>query len=200
MPITADLGRRLTDLNHGLLRSAFTGQANAILVHPRLRVLETHELHLNAPRFRNAQARWLALPPLARLAWAKERRVAHAARLDLPGNGTILVANLHATAYRPDARLADAELFRVAVWVDALAGPAEATVLTGDFNVFRRRSWTLRDLFSDEWGFAGGGGPSVDYVLARRIPISDVQAWTPERRVRDGRTLSDHTPIEARVG
>jgi hypothetical protein len=37
-------------------------------------------------------------------------------------------------------------------------------------------------------------------VLARRSPISGVHAWTPERRVRDGLTLSDHTPIEARVG
>jgi endonuclease/exonuclease/phosphatase family metal-dependent hydrolase len=112
----------------------------------------------------------------------------------------MLVANLHATAYRPDNRLADAELFRAAVWVDALAGPDEPTVLAGDFNVFRRSSWTLRDLLSDAWGFAGGGGPSVDYVLARRVPIADVRAWTPERRVRDGRTLSDHTPIEAHVG
>ena len=167
---------------------------------PELRVLETHELQLTAPRFRNAQARWLRLPPIARLAWAKERRVAHAARVALPDGGTILVANLHATAYRPDGRLADAELFRAAVWVDALAGPDEPTILAGDFNVFRGSSWTLRDLFSDEWGFAGGGGPSVDYVLARRIPVADVHAWTPERRVRDGRTLSDHTPIEARVG
>ena len=200
IPIGADVGRRLTDLDPGLLRSAFTGQANAVLVAPDLRVLETHELHLNAPRFRAAQARWLRLPPIARLAWAKERRVAHAARVSLPEGGTMLVANLHATAYRPDGRLADAELFRAAVWVDALAGPDEPTILAGDFNVFRRSSWTLRDLLSDDWGFAGGGGPSVDYVLARRIPISGVQAWTPERRVRDGLTLSDHTPIEARVG
>jgi len=171
-----------------------------VLVGEGVRVLETHELQLNAPRFRDAQARWLRLPLIARLAWAKERRVAHAVRVGLPDGGTMLVANLHATAYRPDARLADSELFRAAVWVDALAGPDEPTILAGDFNVFRRSSWTLRDLLSDTWGFAGGGGPSVDYVLARRTPIADVHAWTPERRVRDGRTLSDHTPIEALVG
>jgi endonuclease/exonuclease/phosphatase family metal-dependent hydrolase len=200
IPIGADLGRRLTDLNAGLFRSAFSGQANAVLVGQSLRVLETHELQLNAPRFRDAQARWLRLPLIARLAWAKERRVAHAVRVGLPDGGTMLVANLHATAYRPDNRLADAELFRAAVWVDALAGPDEPTILAGDFNVFRRSSWTLRDLLSDTWGFAGGGGPSVDYVLARRTPIADVLAWTPERRVHGGRTLSDHTPIEAHVG
>jgi endonuclease/exonuclease/phosphatase family metal-dependent hydrolase len=200
VPITADLGRRLTDLNTGLLRSAFSGQANAILVTPGLRVLETFELPLNPPRFREAQARWLRLPLLARLAWAKEGRAAHAVRIAHPGGGATLVANVHATAYRPDARLADAELLRAAVWVDALAAPDEPTVLAGDFNLFRRRSWTLQDLLSDEWGFAGGGGPSVDYVLARRAPIAEVTAWTPERRVVAGRTLSDHTPIEAVVG
>lgn len=200
IPITAELGRRLTDFHHGLLRSAFTGQANAILVRPGLRVVDTHEVVLNAPRFREAQARWLGLPLLARLAWAKERRVAHAVRVVLPGGGTLLVANLHATAYRPDARLADAELFRAAAWVDALAGPDEPTILAGDFNVFRRRSWTLRDLLGDAWGFAGEGGPSVDYVLARRLPVARVTAWPPGRRERDGRVLSDHTPVEAVVG
>ncbi len=102
-----------------------------MLVGPGLRVLETHELQLNAPRFRDAQARWLRLPLIARLAWAKERRVAHAVRVGLPDGGTMLVANLHATAYRPDGRLADAELFRAAVWVDALAGPDEPTILAG---------------------------------------------------------------------
>jgi endonuclease/exonuclease/phosphatase family metal-dependent hydrolase len=200
LPISADLGRRLTDLHHGLLRSAFTGQANAILLKRELRVLDTNELVLNAGRFREAQARWLGLPLLARLAWAKERRVAHAVRAALPGGGTILVANLHATAYRPDGRLADAELLRAAAWVDALAGPDEPTILAGDFNVFRGSSWTLRDLLSERWGFEGGGGPSVDYVLARRLPVARVEAWTPERRRRDGRVLSDHTPIEAVVG
>jgi endonuclease/exonuclease/phosphatase family metal-dependent hydrolase len=37
---SAELGRWLTELNHGLLRSAFTGQANATLV---ARGLEAHE-------------------------------------------------------------------------------------------------------------------------------------------------------------
>jgi endonuclease/exonuclease/phosphatase family metal-dependent hydrolase len=199
LPIGAELGRRLTDLDPGLLRSAFAGQANAILVRPELRVLETHALVLNAPRFREAQARWLRLPPIARLAWAKERRVAHAVRLALPDGTTLLAANLHATAYRPDARLADAELLRAAVWLDALAGPEERVLLAGDFNVFRRRSWTLRELLSPEWGFGGGGGPSVDYVLARGVQVQELAAWPPARREHGGRVLSDHAPIEARL-
>src|SRR5688572_12783817 len=34
VPSTAGIGRALTDVHHGLLRSAFTGQANAILIAP----------------------------------------------------------------------------------------------------------------------------------------------------------------------
>jgi endonuclease/exonuclease/phosphatase family metal-dependent hydrolase len=39
---SAELGRRLTDLNHGLFRSAFTGEADAILVGRRFRVTDAH--------------------------------------------------------------------------------------------------------------------------------------------------------------
>lgn len=35
---SAELGRRLTEVHHGLLRSAFTGEADAILVDPGFRV------------------------------------------------------------------------------------------------------------------------------------------------------------------
>jgi hypothetical protein len=37
---TAELGRRITELHHGLLRSALTGQANAVLVAPGLEAVE----------------------------------------------------------------------------------------------------------------------------------------------------------------
>ena len=51
-PSTAELGRIVTGLDHGLLRSAFTGQANAILLGPSLRLLESRHLILNPFRFR----------------------------------------------------------------------------------------------------------------------------------------------------
>jgi endonuclease/exonuclease/phosphatase family metal-dependent hydrolase len=35
---SAELGRWITELNHGLFRSAFTGEGDAILVHPRFAV------------------------------------------------------------------------------------------------------------------------------------------------------------------
>jgi len=64
-PSTAELGRLLTSIHHGFLRSAFSGQANALLVAPGLRVLAHERIVLNAKRFRDAQARVLrALSPL----------------------------------------------------------------------------------------------------------------------------------------
>ena len=87
----AELGRLLTDLDHGRLRSALTGQANAILVAPAHRV-ERHELL-----------------PLAR---RPERRVAQSVLL---ADG-LVVANLHASQ---DPRAAAAETQRAAEWLGA---------------------------------------------------------------------------------
>ncbi|MFL6019537.1 MAG: endonuclease/exonuclease/phosphatase family protein, partial [Gaiellaceae bacterium] len=133
-PSTAGIGRAITDLHHGLFRSAFTGQANAILVREGLPVVEHRQIVLNPRRFRHAQARHLGLPPVARLAWASERRVCQAIRVRRAG-GTLLIGNLHATSYPPDKRVPDAELLRAAAFVDGLAAPGEPVVLAGDFNV-----------------------------------------------------------------
>ncbi len=199
LPSTAAIGRAVTGLHHGVLRSAFTGQANAILVHPELRLLARETVVLNARRFRRAQARWLGLPLAARLAWAGERRICQAVRLAPPGGGAVLVANLHATAYRPDARIADAELLRAAVFADAVAAPDDVCILAGDFNIRTATSWTLRDLAQPEWGFSGGG-LSIDHILARGAPVGRVVRWPDDRRHRDGVLLSDHAPVEAEVG
>jgi endonuclease/exonuclease/phosphatase family metal-dependent hydrolase len=198
-PSTAGIGRALTELDHGLLRSAFTGQANAVLVSPRLRGAAEPALVLNSRSFRRAQARWLGLDLVARLAWARERRVCQAVRVTDAEGATTLVGNLHATSYRPDERLADAELLRAAAFVDGLAGPDEAVVLCGDFNVTAARSRTLPDLCSPEWGFAGPG-PGIDHVLVRGPAASPASRWPEERRCVDGRLLSDHAPVEVRVG
>lgn len=199
LPSTAEIGAAITQLHHGFFRSAFTGQANAILVSPRFRVLSRSRLALNDRSFRRIQARWLRLPAATRLAWAKERRVCQAVRLADPDGGTLLIANLHATGYRPDERLADAEVFRAAVYADALAHPDEVLVLAGDFNVRASRSWTLTELTGPEWGFSGLG-PWIDHILVRGAPVGPVQGWPEERRLRAGFLLSDHAPVDAQVG
>lgn len=198
-PSTPELGRTLTAAHAGLLRSLFAGQANAILIARRLRPITRDALVLNSRSFRAAQSRWLALPLVARLAWSKERRVCQAVRVGLPDGTTILVANVHATSYRPDERLPDAELLRAATFADGLARPGEPCVLAGDFNVRATRSWTLAELVKPEWGFSAPG-PGIDHVLVRGTPAGPVEPWPDERRRRDGLLLSDHTPVEIRVG
>ena len=191
----AAAGRAVTNLHHGILRSAFAGQGNAILVARRHRVLDTHELELNPAGFRRSQARWLGLDLVDRLAWAKERRVCQAVRV-AAGESTALVANLHATSYAADERIPDAELLRAAVFLEALSRPGEPLLLCGDANVLPERSATLRRLVAE--GFSEPA-PGIDQVLVRGLPAS-VSVWPVERRRAGGRVLSDHAPVEAVVG
>jgi endonuclease/exonuclease/phosphatase family metal-dependent hydrolase len=198
IPATAEIGRALTSLNAGLLRSAFSGQGNAILVSPRLRLQDEHACVLNSPTFRKAQAEWLELGRLARLAWGKERRVCQVVRVT-DRSRTVLVANLHATSYPPDERLADAELLRAFVYVDGLAHPDEPVAVAGDFNVTFERSRTLLDVTAAEWGFARAS-PGIDQVLVRGLDVtSGPSPWTPQRRELHGALLSDHAPVDVVV-
>jgi endonuclease/exonuclease/phosphatase family metal-dependent hydrolase len=198
LPSTAGIGKALTELNHGLFRSAFTGQANAILLRHDVRLL-THRVELLNPlRFRNAQARQLGLGWIARLSWGKERRICQAVHVRLPDGRTAWLGNLHATSYPPDQRLPDAELLRAATFLDAIAEPDELLVLAGDFNVSFVGSRTLHDLTGAEWGFSNAG-PGIDHVLVRGTPSTPVHRWPDERRDVNGRLLSDHAPVEVTI-
>jgi endonuclease/exonuclease/phosphatase family metal-dependent hydrolase len=196
LPWTAELGRAVTSVHHGIFRSAVAGQGNAILVAPQIRLLERRALLLNARSFRATQAEWLRLPLLPRLAWAKERRLCQAVRVEFPDGRVGVIANLHATGYRADQRLADAELLRAAVFTDGLAEPAHVCVLAGDFNVRPQRSSTQAELTA--WGFSGAEN-GIDRVLVRGARASAAERWPDERRRLDGRLLSDHAPVEVRV-
>jgi endonuclease/exonuclease/phosphatase family metal-dependent hydrolase len=198
LPSTPEVGRVITSLDHGLFRSAFAGQANAVLVGDGLRIVDERSTTLNPRRFRRAQARRLGLDLLARLAWAKERRVCQAVRVASENGETLVVANLHATSYPADRRLADAEVLRAAWFVDAVAVPGEPVLLCGDFNVAGDRSRTLADLAGPEWGFSAAG-KGIDHVLVRGAEAGPPRRWPPERRRVDGRLLSDHAPVEVRV-
>ena len=191
---TLELERRLTDVNHGLLRSAVTGQANAILVDGTLRVSEHRHVVLNPLTFRRRTARRLGLSGLEVVAWGKNRRVCQVVRLERDGR-TLVAANLHATGNR-DRRLADAELVRAATFVDGFAEPDEPVVLGGDLNLTVRDSPAIRELTKDEWGLAGPTPEGIDHLLVRGVaasePLRRPLAW---RRV-GGRVLADHAPVE----
>ncbi|MFL5921873.1 MAG: endonuclease/exonuclease/phosphatase family protein [Gaiellaceae bacterium] len=188
---SAELGRLITELNYGLFRSAFTGQANAILVRKGLRMLETDSIVLNPPSFRRRVARELGLEARRQLKWAKERRVCHAVRTE-----ELTVANLHGSAVH-DWRVADAELMRAAVFADAFAEPDDVLVLAGDLNVIRERSSTLAALAG--WGFTKPIA-WIDQVLVRGAKSSHAHRWPDERRRVQGKLLSDHAPVEVTIG
>jgi endonuclease/exonuclease/phosphatase family metal-dependent hydrolase len=198
LPIPAELGRALT-FNHGLLRSAFTGQANAILLSPEAELLAHDRLVLNSPEFREREARRLRLGFVARLAWAKERRIVQDVRARWPDGTTVLVANLHATSYPADQRLAEAELLRAATFADGVAEPEDVVVLVGDFNVPPERSAAQAGLTDGDWGFASVDVAGIDRVLVRGAAVEGAVRWPLERRRLDGRIVSDHAPVEATI-
>jgi endonuclease/exonuclease/phosphatase family metal-dependent hydrolase len=193
---SARLGGAITELNHGLLRSAFTGQANAILLAHELRPVADDSIVLNPRGLRRAAARELDLDPRVRLAWAKERRVCHAVRAEVGGR-FLTVANTHCSNVT-DRRCQDGELLRAAVFADAFAEPGDVLVLAGDFNTVIGESSTLEQLASPEWGFSDPT-PGLDQVLVRGAKATRPERWEEKRRRLAGRLVSDHAPVETTV-
>jgi endonuclease/exonuclease/phosphatase family metal-dependent hydrolase len=103
---SAALGKRITDVHHGLLRSAFTGQANVILLAPRLRERD---------------------PASTVVSESGERRICQSVHVENVG----LVANFHVTGGAP----ADEQFLRVVNFAEAQAEPGEPIILCGDANL-----------------------------------------------------------------
>lgn len=140
--------RAVTELHHGLLRSAVTGEADAILTRDPARSLGVH------------------------VVGERLRRIAHV--VDLDG---VTVVNFHIDG--------DPAQFERVV---ALA--REQSILAGDANLVSPRAD----------GFSAPLAGSIDQILVRGLTLGDgPSAWPLERRVVDGRTLSDHAPVEAVV-
>src|SRR4051812_46966737 len=118
--LSAQLGRRITHLHHGLLRSALSGQGNAVLVRHSLRVEEQRAARISMRE-------------------EGERRVCQAVRLADAG----LVANFHVTT-----GVADRQFRRAAAFVEELAGTDEAVILCGDANVHPGEVTTYAELRS----------------------------------------------------
>jgi endonuclease/exonuclease/phosphatase family metal-dependent hydrolase len=185
-PITAGMGRTLTSLRPGLLRSAFSGQGNAILLGAGLAPLSHEAVVLNPPTFRKEEGRRLDLDLVLRLAWAKERRICQIVRLD----GGLLVANLHASSFAGDRRIAAAEVGRAEAAVLARAADGDTVVIGGDFNVEGDAAALP--------GFSSPG-PWIDHILVRGAQASPPRTWPDEQRSRGGMLLSDHAPIEVEI-
>jgi len=84
----------------------------------------------------------------------------------------VVVANLHASG-----------------GPTAVAAPGAPVVLAGDFNVV-----------APELAGYSSPGPGIDHVLVRGAPSTPLTVWSTERRMQNGRVLSDHPPVELSVG
>jgi endonuclease/exonuclease/phosphatase family metal-dependent hydrolase len=167
-PLGAMLGRLITALDHGLFRSALTGQANAILLS------------------RNFEVRERSSTPLRGSSEPRRCEVARVVRDGRP----LVVANTHL-----DSRVADEQLLRAAAFVEGFARAGEAVVLAGDFNVTSEASSALRTLAGAE-SLSGASPVGIDHVLARGLSGPPGEPWPVERRAIDGRILSDHPPVD----
>ena len=172
------LGRWPTDVHHGVLRSALTGQANAILVARKLSVL-AHGRRVLSGRL---------------LDWPEERRVSHGVRMREAEGRALVVVNLH-LSHAGQARRAEAQLQTTLAFAEELAGDGEPIVLAGDFNL-TARSEGMRELVAAGYSRPG---PGIDHVVVRGAAATPLVVWPLERRSLGGRTLSDHPPVELQV-
>lgn len=189
------LARRLTELDPRRLRSALTGQANAILVSPGLTSDGQETLFLNPPSFRGREASRLRLPLPVRLAWSRNRRVAQLVRVADAVTSAVVV-NLHLTSLRTSGP-ADAELLRAATYAEGFAAPGEPLVIAGDLNLTRSGSPALREL--ERWGFTTAG-EGIDHIVVRGLTFArGPERWPDARRRLGMLLLSDHAPFEAEM-
>ena len=109
----------------------------------------------------------------------RERRVCHAVRLD-----GIVIGNVHASNEFKLPEVPRAELKRAHEFVESMAASRRGRVLAGDFN--------LRD--------PDLPGPNIDHIVVAGIEHGPLEAWPDERRLHNGAVLSDHAPVEMRIG
>ena len=162
-----ELGGAITRLNQGLFRSAVSGQANAILLRPRLVPLEERWQTISSGR--------------------RERRICLAVRVD-----GMVIANLHASSEPGHPEVGAAEIVRALVFVESLAEDGDAIILAGDFNL---RANQLPELP----GFSLPG-PQIDHILTRGIKTGPLGVWPEAERTTASGVLSDHAPVELRIG
>jgi len=130
-----------------------------------------------------------------------ERRVMAFTRIQLPREPVELcVANLHASAGRPNQALAAGEVLLAAERTIRWARGAPV-ILGGDLNL-RPRDSDVFDRLAERHRLHGPTAPdSIDHLLARGLePVGPARPWTPPEREVEERglaiRLSDHAPVE----
>jgi endonuclease/exonuclease/phosphatase family metal-dependent hydrolase len=193
-------GQAVTSLHAGFFRSKANGQANVILLPRGVQVREHKMITLNTNPFCEEQGRKLGIDAKLQRWWEEERRILQSVKIEFGNRRRLLVANLHATSYVRDPRLADAELWRATNFVQRQSEIEEIVIVAGDFNITHQQSQTITALLGapreERWSEAG---PHIDHVLVRGAPTSAVRVWPDDERRYDGKLLSDHAPVEVEI-
>lgn len=179
---SAMLGRLLTELHHGLLRSAFTGQANAILVDRPVDAGPVDGGPVDGGPVDGAVTGERTLT----VSSAGERRVCQAVTVD-----GLVVVNFHVTGGVP----ADEQFARVVEFAEPLGGQV---VIAGDANL-RPGSGTAYERLR-ALGFSAPLPDSIDQIVVRGVDATPPRRWPDEERRYGTRLLSDHAPVELVVG
>jgi endonuclease/exonuclease/phosphatase family metal-dependent hydrolase len=175
--VPSALGRALTAANHGLLRSAFAGQGNSILLRPDAGVIASAAIRINPDAVR------------------AEPRVAQRVECRLADGRRVTIANLHCTN-SPDPQVCDTELGRALHWVERATPAGVILILAGDVNVTPERSKVLPNLGP---GFSSPVPASIDQILVRGAESSTSRVWAEEERRYGSKLLSDHAPVELTI-
>jgi endonuclease/exonuclease/phosphatase family metal-dependent hydrolase len=133
-----------------------------------------------------------------------ERRAMALTRVRVPDGGGaehagLCVANLHATAGRPE--LATEDVLRAAEAATEWAGDAPL-IFGGDLNLRPESSPAIFDELRERFGLAAPTALAIDHLLVRGLDtVEPPRPWPPEwREVREDRRtlrLSDHAPVAA---
>lgn len=116
-----------------------------------------------------------------------ERRICQAMRLQ-----GMVIANLHASSEPRYPEICVGETLRALAFVESVAEGSDSIVLAGDFNL---RPKQLPELP----GFSPPG-PRIDHILVRSAEVSPLEVWAEAQRTTESGVLSDHAPVELRVG
>ena len=168
-PLGVLVGRLITALDHGLFRSALTGQANAMLFSQGFDLRDRSSVRLNR---------------------GGEPRRCQVVRAVRDGESTLL-----ANAHLDSGRQSDEELLQAAAFVDGFAQTGESVVLAGDFNITAESSQAIRTLAGGD-SLSGATPTGIDHVLSRGFQGAPGEPWPVARRTVDGRILSDHAPVD----
>ena len=188
------LARRLTRLHPRRLRSALSGQANAILFARRLSPHEHRDLVLNPAWFRTQCRRPARPTPGERSAWARNRRVAqvYASRAGYARSSS----STRTSRRRPTAAAADAELARVLALARTLPRPASRSSCAATSTSLPARSQNARRPRQGAAIHPPARGSTTSLVRGLELTRGP-EPWPDAARRLGDVLLSDHAPLEA---